>query len=361
MKKIVALCLVALMMLATVLSVGAEYETWTDEDSDISYLQIFSCDTLPGGRNNYTVSADDAQEGEGCLVLEVGDGKVNEMLPEEPVDGSEYDTLEFELYVSDLAIFDLFAGSGKNSGFELTSSGTCDYQELSWTLAQIRDCHAGEELVVGWNHVILPLATATIREAGGGTVIEDLVGQLDPSNINYLRFFMVNDQAGDIVLKLDNICLSDRQAVEEEARKLAELQKAADRFVKKIEETDEITAENYEDLKLKVISCRSMYDKLSDEAKALVPAAALEKLERCEKAIADFEANPPSDEPTDDPTDDPTDEPTDEPTDDEQPEENPPVEEPKKGGCGASMALSAVALLGLAMTMGTAVLRKKED
>ena len=103
-----------------------------------------------------------------------------------------------------------------------------------------------------------------------------------------------------------------------------------------------------------------MYDKLSDEAKALVPAAALEKLERCEKAIADFEANPPSDEPTDEPTDDPTDEPTDEPTDDEQPDENPPVQEPE-GGCASSIALSAVALMGLALTMGTAVLRKKED
>jgi hypothetical protein len=242
-----------------------------------------------------------------------------------------------------------------NSGFEVTSSGMCDYQEISWKLAEIRDHHTGEELVAGWNHIILPLSTATTRDKGSNH--DELTGPFDIANINFMRFFMVNDDGTGIVVKIDNICLSDRQAVEEEARKLAELQKAADRFVKKIEETDEITAENYEDLKLKVISCRSMYDKLSDEAKALVPAAALEKLERCEKAIADFEANPPSDEPTDDPTD----EPTDEPTDDEQPEENPPVEEPKKGGCGASMALSAVALLGLAMTMGTAVLRKKED
>lgn len=356
MKKSVAIFLVLVMMLTLALSVHAEYKTWTDDETDISYLQVFSCDTKPNGGNSFTVDTEDAQEGEGCIVLEVGDGKVNEMLPEEPIDGTDYDTLEFDMYVSSLAIFDLFYGANKNSGFEITSSGTCDYQEISWILADIRDYNQGGEWVEGWNHVVLPFATATIRESGTTPGREHLAGLLDPSNINYFRFFMVNDFAGDIVIKLDNICLSDRQAVEEEIRKEEELKKAADKFVKKIEETDEITAENYEDLKLKVISCRSMYDKLSDEAKRYVPATALAKLERCEKAIADFEANPPSDEPVEEPTE----EPTDEPVEDEQPkDEQPPVEEPKTSGCGASMTLSAVAVLVLSMALGASVLEKK--
>ncbi len=364
MKKAVAIVLSLLMMLTLVLTVSADYETWTDDETDISYLQVFNCDTNPNGTNSYTVDKEDAQEGQGCLVLQVGDGKVNEMLPAEPIDGTDYDTLEFDMYVSDLAIFDLFYGAGKNSGFEITSSGTCDYQEISWILADIRDYNQGGEWVEGWNHVVLPFNTATIREAGTTAGKEHLTGQLDPSNINYFRFFMVNDNAGDIVIKLDNICLSDRQAIEEEIRQQEEWKKAADKFVKKIEETDEITAENYETLKLKVISCRSVYDKLSDEAKKLVPASALAKLERCEKAIADFEANPPTDdpvdEPTDDPVDDPVDEPTDEPTTEEQPkDEQPSTDEPAKSGCGAAISLSAVVVLVLSMAFGVAAVEKK--
>ena len=70
MKKVIAVLLVAVLSLTMVLSVSAEEKTWTDDDTGISYLQIFDCDTKPGGTNSYTVDTNDAQEGEGCLVLQ---------------------------------------------------------------------------------------------------------------------------------------------------------------------------------------------------------------------------------------------------------------------------------------------------
>ncbi|MBR5797471.1 MAG: hypothetical protein IKY29_00815 [Clostridia bacterium] len=349
MKKVIAVLLVAVLSLTMVLSVSAENKTWTDDDTGISYLQIFDCDTKPGGTNSYTVDTNDAQEGEGCLVLQVGDGKVNEMLPAEPIDGSEYDTLEFDMYVSSLTIFDLFFGPGKNSGFEITSSGTCDYQEISWILADIRDFHAGEELVEGWNHIILPLSTGTVRESGTTAGKEDLAGPLDPSNINYLRFFMVNDSAGDIVIKLDNICLSDRQAVNAEAEKQAAAKKAAEKVVEKINELPEITAENYQDYKLKTASCRSMYEKLSEDALTYVPKSVLDKLIAAETAIADFEANPPSDE---NPDENPEENPEDTTGGDDQTTEN--------KGCKGMVGVGAVAMIVMALSLGVTALKKKD-
>ena len=88
------------------------------------------------------------------------------------------------------------------------------------------------------------------------------------------------------------------------------------------------------------------------------------KLETAEAKIAEYEANPPSNEPADDPidepTDDPVDEPTDEPVEEEQPkDEQPPVEEPKKSGCGASIALSALIAMIVAAGFGVSALKKE--
>ena len=346
MKKVIAMLLVAVLALTLVLSVSAEGESWVDSDTGISYLQLLNCDTKPGGRSAYEVDVENAQEGDACLTFNVGSGQVNEMILEEAIDGTGYDTLEFELYVSDLALFDKFGAGGMNSGFELTSSGMCDYQEISWKLAEIRDNHAGDELVEGWNHIILPLNTAVTRDKGSNH--DELTGPFDIANINFMRFFMVNDDGSGIVVKVDNICLSDRQAVNAEAEKQAALKKSADKVIEKINELPEITAENYQDYKLKVASARSLYDKLSEEGQEYVPTDLLKKLQKAEAAIAHYEANPPSEEQPDDQQPD-----GEKPDDDQQPDDD-------SKGCKSMMSVGAVAMIVMALSLGVTVLNKKK-
>jgi murein DD-endopeptidase MepM/ murein hydrolase activator NlpD len=91
---------------------------------------------------------------------------------------------------------------------------------------------------------------------------------------------MVNDDGTGIVVKVDNICLSDRQTITAEAEKQAALKKSADKVIEKINDLPEITAENYQDYKLNVASCRSLYDKLSEEGREYVPADLLKKLQK---------------------------------------------------------------------------------
>jgi hypothetical protein len=334
MKKLLTVLLVVAMTMAMILSVSA-VEPVLNEDTGITSLQLFSCDVKPDGKNAYSVDTENKQEGEGSISFKVGKGQVNEMLFSEVVDGEGMDTLEFDLYLSDAGLMNLFAAGGMNSGLEITSSGYCDNQELSWTLSQIKTNNQGGEIVNGWNHIILPLDTAVSRESDGNR--PGYEGLFDINKINYMRFFMVNETTEhDITVKIDNICLSDWNAVTTAAKKEALGKEKADEFTADVEALAEVTAENYATIKADVEVLRARYNKLNDIAKAYVTKATLDQLVEAETKIADFEANPPSDEPLD---------------------EQPPVEEPKSG-CGATVALGGVAILALA---GVVVLKKKED
>jgi len=329
MKKIVCMALALVMILAmTIPAMAANFE-----DLDFNSVQVFDCDTKPNGSNKLTVDTAEKTEGEASLTFNTGSGVVNEMKLSSAVDCTDMDTLEFDLYVSDVSLFDLFGVVGKmDNGFEICSSGKSDNQEISWTLESIRNNHRGEALKEGWNHIILPLNSG---KAYAGTDSQ-VQGPFDPSNVNYLRFYMVGEVlAYDITVKIDNICLTDWNAVTTAVQKEELAKKKANEFIAAVE-TVEVTTENYTTIKADVEALRKQYNKLNDIAKDYVTKAALDKLEAAEAKIAELEANPPSEEPK---------------------EEQPPVAEPKTG-CGASVALGGVAILALA---GAIMLKKKED
>lgn len=335
MKKIVCMALALVMILAmTIPAMAANFE-----DLDFNSVQVFDCDTKPNGSNSLTVDKAEKTEGEASLTFNTGSGVVNEMKLSSAVDCTDMDTLEFDLYVSNVSLFDLFGVVGKmDNGFEICSSGKNDNQEISWTLEGIRNNHRGEALKEGWNHIILPLNTG---KADAGTDAQ-VQGPFDPSNVNYLRFYMVGEVlAYDITVKIDNICLTDWNAVTTAVQKEELAMKKANEFIAAVE-TVEVTAENYTTIKADVEALRKQYNKLNDIAKDYVTKAALDKLVEAETKIADFEANPPSDEPLDEQS----------PVDGQ-----PPVEEPKSG-CGATVALGGVAILALA---GAMMLKRKED
>ncbi len=349
MKKVLSVLLVLILALSLMLPVCAS-ESETDEETGITSIPLFNCDTKPTGNNALSLDTEDKTEGEASLKFNVGAGQVNEMKLPEVVDGTDYDTLEFDLYVSDVRLFDLFGEVGKmDSNLEITSSGECDNQELAWTLDSIRFNNKGGELKAGWNHVILPLASAKEDEG----VKDGKSGPFDISNINFLRFYMVGESENTgITVKIDNFRLSDWDAITKAERQEAAYREAAAKVVEKIEAIGEITAENFESVKEDVAAARRAYDRLGSGAKEYVAKAAVNKLTAAEAKIAEFEANPPEDEQPKDETNGGT-------TDEENngSDEQPPVDEKK--GCGASLAFGGVAMIVMALSLGVGALKKR--
>ena len=340
MKKVISI-LLALMMTLALLTPAFAADAQYDEDTGVTTVLILDCDEKPGGSNSLTLDENEKTQGSASLSFNVGGGSVNEMKLPAEVDGTDLDTLEFDLYVSDVKLFDLFGVQGKmDSGLEITSSGRSDNQEISWTLSQIKANNQGGELKDGWNHIILALASG---RADGGTD-EQLKGAFDVSRVNYMRFYMVGETISyDITVKIDNVCLSDWNAVTTAARKEAQAKNKAEEFAADVTALAEVTADNYTTIKTDVEALRKAYNKLNDLAKAYVTKAALDKLEAAEAKIAEFEANPPSADTGNENTGDENTGDTTGTTD---------------SGCGATVALGGVALLVLA---GAVMLRKKED
>ena len=363
MKKLLSIVLVILLVFSLAPMVAAEDEPAYDEETGVTSISLFNCDQKPQGSNSLTVDKAEKTEGEASLSFNVGRGVVNEMPLPESVDGYGYDTLEFDLYVSSVELFNYFTVQGQmDSNLEITSSGKSDAQELAWTLGSIQGNNMGEAIVDGWNHIILPLSSAVETESVG-----DAPGApFDISNINYMRFYMVGETADTgIVVKIDNFRLSDYNEVITAQRKEKADREAAKKVEDKINALEEVTAQNYETIKKSVEDARKAYNRLNDDAETYVSRTILKKLEAAEAKIAEYEANPPVDEPVEDPTDDPVDEPTDDPVDEpttEQPEQTPeeqPEQKQEDSGCGASIALSSAVFAMAVLGLGVTVLKKE--
>ncbi|MBQ7339156.1 MAG: metallophosphoesterase [Clostridia bacterium] len=107
-------------------------------------------------------------------------------LQNNPISIEDYDydelALRVQFYVSDPTVFT------SNCEMELTSSGTCDKIELNFSPNK----HA--KLKAGWNSLYLPFSEGGVKN-----------GQLDVTNINYMRFyFFLTDE---ITMALDNIMI----------------------------------------------------------------------------------------------------------------------------------------------------------
>lgn len=226
-----------------------------EEAGDENSISLFGCNTQWG---NMTIDKQDKKAGSASASFTVGKSAVNQVILSTPVNGTGMDTLTFEMYVSDPALFDKFASSGMNSGLELTSSGKCDHSEIAWNLASIKSNNLGGEIVAGWNHIVLPLETA--KATDGDT------GAFDISAINYIRFFMVNEtEDTGITVKMDNLRL-DNSGLARAAAKLEADQKEADQVIALIDQIGTVTLESEDAIKAAEVA----YAALTADQKALV-------------------------------------------------------------------------------------------
>ena len=104
------------------------------------------------------------------------------------------DYLHLWVYVEDIT--QLSGGQ-----FELCSGGTCDVEENSWNVMQYLKTS-------GWNEVFLPM-DAPNSQTGG---------ELDPTRLNYFRFYVPQKKADALAMYIDDIRFVDKDDVPEEIK-----------------------------------------------------------------------------------------------------------------------------------------------
>ena len=281
---------------------------------------------------------------------------------EKSVDASGMDTLEFWFWVSDIDA--LMAAGFADTGLELTSSGSCDQEEVCWRLIEHIMPQVTENST--WTKIRLPLSSGAKSGDGG----------CDMSRLNYMRFFFVNAQnlpEEPVIIKIDDIRLTDY-----EAQAIAAETPAAEAMAAKIteklgnipewddENADVIAqydanaatwAADYEALKAEL-------DAMSDIAQGIVSDLGAKKLvtnvkrwldryDKYEPAPAEDPTETPTEDPTETPTEDPTEEPTETPTED-------PTEEPKEGGNTVVIIIIVVVVVVAAAAVAFIVIKKKK-
>jgi hypothetical protein len=157
-------------------------------ESEPEGISLDKCESTQGwaGGEGPVLDSDNPQEGNYSVKFHSGGGFIIQKNIEQPVDskvGLEYGIFQFDLYISDVSVFD-WTWPGQ---IELTSSGNPDSQELHWNFTSER------RLQNGWNKVVLKLSDA-----------EETGGRLDLSAINFFRIYhlVVN---GPVDIKIDNM------------------------------------------------------------------------------------------------------------------------------------------------------------
>jgi hypothetical protein len=299
MKKFLTIFLAALMVLSLVatmaIGVGAE-----DDDSEEKSVVFWNADTnWVNNKGKWALDTENQREGEACVSLNLK-GVTGTWTPDvtfSDTDASNTDTLEFEIYLSDLGILDHLANNIADGELEIASSGTCDYQEKNIHLKDLVAFLKDNGAVVGWNHVAIPLEKMNDRNAPDNIDKPDKAGPFDPGKINWLRFYWVNltDCGQDWVLKFDNFRLTNAQAyaeiawekfVEETKQTYADL--IADLEALKDIYEGEINADNFASAQAKYQSLKAEYDALTEDEKKVL-ADYSQDLNKTKRALADYQ------------------------------------------------------------------------
>jgi len=182
-----------------------EYKPPVLGDNRVS-IPLLDCDSPLA---HMTLDTQNALHGSGCASATFSKGSpiISPNVFKSPIDATGMDMLEFDLYVSDLSLLTGNVFPSTAAALEITSGGTCDYEELLFTWEDIvRYGLAGQELKQGWNHVIFPLSMAKENSASAE--------KFDISQIDFIRFYIIDTSklgSDEYTVKLDNICLTGEQ------------------------------------------------------------------------------------------------------------------------------------------------------
>ena len=268
-----------------------------EDTGDAHKVPLFGCNELGSNTDNYVVDFENATAGSGCLSVDMKNGIINQFVLPYAVDATGMDTLEFELYISDLAMLTEITFHPGDS-IELCSGGTCDQGEKNYQWAYVFNTLAADpNTKAGWNHVAIPLNEMSDTEGS--------YGKFNPEHVDYMRMFWVgasmpDDSLDRFTMKIDNIRLTDAQAmkaVQDELNKQQFMEDYAD-LVAELKALDEfrvsknITKENVDAARAQITAARANFDALSDENKAIATTAGFYGyLEKAEKSLKTYDDN----------------------------------------------------------------------
>lgn len=163
----------------------------------VQKVLLDNCDSADGWNMPAVLDTADRQEGKASvswtIAPEEKDYLVSQKVYATPVNGMGAVNLILDLYISDVQAVDR---SRYGLEIEISSSGHCDQKEYEF------DWHVyGKYLHNGWNHLVLPIATARVSGDGGP----------DMKAINYIRLHMLGlteASGGALTVKIDNIYLA---------------------------------------------------------------------------------------------------------------------------------------------------------
>ncbi|MBR5798037.1 MAG: hypothetical protein IKY29_03690 [Clostridia bacterium] len=158
-----------------------------------NYISADNCDTAEGWSDwgaHPTSDTANKKEGAASLCFQLNIPEEPNLVSQkvyEPINATGLTYVEMDIFISDVNVF-------KNSKyaiqFEITSSGTCDHQEYSWSL----DDYVTKN---GWTHISMPVTDATNCD-----------GVPNLAAVNYLRFHTLNitqASGGVFTFRVDNI------------------------------------------------------------------------------------------------------------------------------------------------------------
>ena len=266
------------------------------EETDGKGVLFNGCNNTDG-ISGVTLTRETVKSGSGAWAFTLGEH--NFRFTRDPVNASDFDSLEFDLYIGDDSV--VSAMRSDNGCVELTSTGGPDHQEIAWNMSQILDGIDGGAKA-GWNHVVL-----YFKDAGKTD------GDIDLSAVNFFRFFdITNTNKTEGVI--DNIRLTSA---------LAEKEKKESESLAKWERQ---SRQAYE---------RESLQKAREESESLHQAE-LASLEAASKAAAEESKNTAAET---------------------EPKNN---NETKKSGCGSVIAAGTILLVATGIAGTALVIKRKE-
>jgi hypothetical protein len=205
------------------------------------------------------------------------------------------DTLEFELYLNDLAILDEVKFGGGDS-IEICSGGSCDQGELNYPVDKVfTTLKESGEAKVGWNHIAIKLSDMSATDGS--------YGPFNLANVDFMRIFWVaasmpSDSVERFTIKFDNFRLTaaGKIAADKLAQEKAEFDSkyadlvAAIKALDAYKSSSKITAENYEAAKAEIQGVRAQVNALSENDQRIASEAGYTNyLEKAEKSLKKYE------------------------------------------------------------------------
>ena len=203
MKRAFTIMLMTVVLLLSFSSLAAAESVGSMEAPYRQSVVLWNADESWG--DEFELDTKNQLEGQGCasLDLHASEGVHRAQRSIAPADATGMDTLEFDLYLSNITHVRDFRAPNRQGALVIASEKGALYFDMRMLLYMIED----HDLVRGWNHIVIPLDPLAIY-----------LGEFDASRINQISIYWESTAWFEerSIIKFDRFMLTDRDAVAKE-------------------------------------------------------------------------------------------------------------------------------------------------